>query len=144
MLYLDASLLTALVTDEDRSPRVQRWFDDQDPQELVISPWCLTEVASALSVKERTGDLIAPDRARADRLMRVIATEGAGVAEVVSADYETAARMCGRAELSLRAGDALHLAVVGRLGATLHTLDEGQAAAAGALAIDAVITVEKG
>ncbi len=143
MLYLDASLLTCLVTDEDRSPQVQGWFDEQTPDDMVISPWCLTEVASALSVKERVGDLMPSDRARADRLVRAISSQGVGVTDVLPSDFGAAGRMCSRADLSLRAGDALHLAVVGRIGATLHTLDEGQAAAARAVALDAVITVPK-
>jgi len=144
MLYLDASLLTSLITEEDRSSRVQRWFDEQDADALVISPWCVTEVASALSVKERTGDLRSSDRARANGLMAAIAAEGVGMSDIVTADFEAAAGMCARADLALRAGDALHLAIVRRLRATLHTLDEGQAAAARALSIGAVITVKKG
>lgn len=143
MLYLDASLLTALVSSEARSERSRLWLNEQEDN-LLGSEWGLTEVASALSIKQRTGTITAPDRARADRLLDELVERVVPVSTVTPADFSAAARMCAKPFPPLRAADALHLAIAVRHDATLHTLDEGQAAAGRAHGIDAVITVERG
>ncbi len=50
-------------------------------------------------------------------------------------DVESAARFADQSALSLRAGDALHLAICFDFGATLCTLDRGLSAAGAALGV---------
>ena len=144
MIYLDTSLLATMVVAESLTEAAHTWFDRQDPDELLLSSWVLAEAASALSIKQRSGSLGDADRRDADRLVAYLADEVLTVVDVLSRDFSEAARLCSTPRPALRAADALHLAVAARHGATLHTLDQAQAAAGRAHGLDAVVTVEKG
>lgn len=142
MLYLDPSLITALITSERRTGRAMDWLLATDLP-LVASEWALTEVASALSIKQRRGELDAGSRGHAERLLGRLASDDLDVVPLLTADFRRAADYVRPPERNLRAGDALHIAVTARLGATLHSLDRDQVTAARQLGIDAVITVER-
>jgi len=58
---------------------------------------------------------------------------------VTNADQRNAARLLEGWTTSLRAGDALHLAIAAGQGAVVCTLDRGLAAAAGALGLQAML-----
>ena len=53
---------------------------------------------------------------------------------VAPSDYQAAARLCDRAELGLRAGDSLHIAVAVTNGLPIATLDKVMEAACGLIA----------
>lgn len=142
MFYLDASLLIALITTEARTAQALDWLAAVEV-DLLTSEWALTEVASALSIKQRQGALDVTGRAGAEGTLHVLAEQGLHVVPVGTADFRRAADYVRPPERKLRGGDALHLAVTARLGATLHSLDRDQVTAAGQLGIDAVITVER-
>jgi predicted nucleic acid-binding protein len=142
MLYLDTSLLTALVVPEPRSQRVRAWAEGVDDA-FATSDWALAELASALSIKQRTGDLTQAGRGVADRVLARFIEENVEVLGVHRADFRTAARLSAQPEPPLRAADALHLAVAARHGAVLHTLDDQQAVAGLAHGIDAVVPVPR-
>lgn len=142
MPYLDASLVTTLITTERRTARALDWLIAHGT-ELVTSEWTLTEVASALSIKQRRGDVDPDSRAAAERALTQMTERGLTVVPVRTADFRQAADFARRPELNLRGGDALHLAVASRHRETLHSLDAAQVAAARELGIDAVITVER-
>jgi uncharacterized protein len=143
MLYLDASLLTAMVSREARSDQARQWLVQQAGENLMTSYWGLTEVASALSIKQRTGAMTDPDRKRADRLLHQLVEQRLTLAAVTTADFVAAARLCTAPLPQLRASDALHLSIAARHGAALHTLDEAQAEAGRAHGIEAVVSVER-
>ena len=84
MIYLDTSVVVALLTPEERSAQALDWFG-QSREPLISSDWLITETHSALGIKQRHHGLSSGARQAADLL------QDPG--------------------LGLRAGDALHLAV---------------------------------
>ena len=123
MLYLDTSLLVAALTNETETDRVQRWLGREAEDDLVISDWVATEFSSALSIKLRAGHIEPAHRADALAMFARLTTDNFLVVPVSRLQFRTAARFADQHSLSLRAGDALHLAVCADHGATLCTLD---------------------
>jgi len=130
MNYLDTSVVIALLTREAHSERAEAWLARQDQAMLHISPWVVTEVSSALSIKVRSGIITPALRATIlARWHRVIAENFLSV-PIVSAHFETAATFADRHETGLRAGDTLHLAIASEAGCAMATFDHIMAAAA--------------
>ncbi len=110
-VYVDTSALVALVTAELRTAALKTWLRGHVGQTLVSADWCVPEVASALSIKVRSGQL---DAAIADEAWNEFGAACDGLLDlmpVVPADFSFAAQMCRGVPSGLRAGDALHLAV---------------------------------
>jgi len=63
MLYLDTSLLVAVLTNGAETERMQHWLGQQPVDDLALSDWVATEFSSALSIKLRTGQIGAAHRA---------------------------------------------------------------------------------
>jgi uncharacterized protein len=122
-LYLDTSLLVAILTNEPQTTRLQAWLAKQKPEDLAISDWVTTEFSSALSIKLRTGQIQAIHRADALAMFAHLTGDSFAVLPISSLQFRTAARFVDQHGLGLRAGDALHLAICADHGATLCTLD---------------------
>ena len=123
MLYLDTSLLVAVLTNEAETERMQSWLGQQAEDDLAISDWVATEFSSALSMKLRAGHIEPTHRADALAMFTRLTTDNFLVVPVSRLQFRTAARFADQHTLGLRAGDALHLAVCADHGATLCTLD---------------------
>jgi predicted nucleic acid-binding protein len=137
--YLDTSVLVAALTLEAATDRVQKWFDRQTVGTLSISDWVITEVASALSLKIRTGQISSEHRARVLTQFTRLAANSLLVLPVQSVHFHTAARFTDQADLGLRAADALHLAVAADHGLTVLTLDQKLAQAGITLGIETLM-----
>lgn len=123
MYYVDTSVLVAALVLEAHSGRVVHWLAEQPEQTLYTSDWSVTEFSSALSVKMRIGQIGPDQRAFALSAFAELIDESFNILPVSRNHFQLAARFSDRHELTIGAGDALHLAVASDNRATLCTLD---------------------
>ena len=124
MVYVDTSVLVALLAHESNSAAVARWYATTKA-ELVAAAWCVTEFASALGIKQGTGQMnTAQARSAWERFGSLVASD-LRLLPVDPLNFHRAATLTLEPSSSLRAGDALHLACAMHAGAkSLATLDE--------------------
>lgn len=125
MIYIDTSVWIAALCPEATSPAVTAWFQSQAADTLVASTWARVEIASALSIKARRGDIPIDSLAARHEKLRIMAALSMPWPMPETDDYEVAHQLCADASTKLRASDALHLAIAKRLKCThLFTLDD--------------------
>ena len=123
IVYLDTNVLMALLCPEPETDWVIGWFAQSDGVELVSSPWCRTELASALAVKERTKQLSKKEVTIASQ-KGVAILASTRCEPIETSDFDDAATLCSQASSNLRAPDALHLSLAKRVGCTtIATMD---------------------
>ena len=110
MIYVDTSVFVSLLTRENKTNDVNRWYASCT-QTLASSEWCITEFANALALKQRTGQLDQPSSDRAWERFQILCKRDLTLLPVASAHFYKAAVSVLNTSQGLRAGDALHLAV---------------------------------
>jgi predicted nucleic acid-binding protein len=136
MLYLDTCVLLAVLTPEAHSAAAVALLA-QGPAPLAISSWGITELHSALGLKVRTKALSQMQaEAVLQRFERSLAP-GLQLLELESQDFLNANACLRGWTTTLRAVDALHLAIASGRGANLCSLDAPFVAAAQQLGLDA-------
>lgn len=109
MVYVDTSVLVALFLKETRSSDVARWYAACE-DDLVSAMWCVTEFASALSIKQRTGQIDGTEAQAAWQRFERLCANDIQLMPVESVSFHRAAVLALAPGSGLRAGDALHLA----------------------------------
>ncbi len=125
--YLDASVVFTMLVRDRHFPRVEAWLVTQPS--LAFSLWTLTETSSALSQAVRMKRIEALERRAAEVEMDRLLDPAHPSTAIEAEDFRDARRLVDR-HGTLRAPDALHIAIAARNGWTLATLDEIQAEAA--------------
>lgn len=139
ILYLDTSLLVAALTKEAKTNLIQQWLRDRATTPLAVSDWVVTEFSAALSLKVRSRQMPAANRAEALATFALWVEESFDLLPVTSLQFRIAARFADQFALGLRASDALHLAICADHGATLCTLDRRLGKAGPALGVKTVL-----
>jgi len=130
MVYVDTSVLVALFTNEGTASRIALWYANE-PRPLMSGDWCVTEFASALALKERTGQLACEQCDTAWQVFSEFCSGGLRLLPLEREIFANAAHLTRESHNGLRAGDALHLALALHVRAeTFFTLDTRLAASA--------------
>jgi predicted nucleic acid-binding protein len=106
--YVDTSVLVALCVNEPRSEDVSRWYA-KCKDNLVSSVWSVTEFASALGIKQRTGQITTDEAQVAWQSFQRLCTNDLTLLSPNANMFHKAAFLTLDAATGLRAGDALHL-----------------------------------
>ena len=109
MLYVDTGVLVALCTHEGKTADVVKWYANCT-QELASAAWCVTEFASAMGLKQRTGQLTEEQAQTAWMQFERMCANDLQLLPVEVMTFHRAAMLTMDASAGLRAGDALHLA----------------------------------
>ena len=110
MIYIDTSALVPAFIREPKSEAVLAWLETAG-EGLVVSEWAITEFSSAAAIKVRTGKIAAAMAKQARARFLAFAQDHCSIAVPQRAEFRRAAELVGDANLKLRAGDALHLAI---------------------------------
>jgi predicted nucleic acid-binding protein len=105
--YLDTSLLVPLLIREPGTPRVQAFLSAGAAKALLISPWTITELSSALALKERVRSISRQERRAALTMFEKFRSLRLELVPMEATDFEAAARLCDASAAPLRTGDAL-------------------------------------
>lgn len=109
MLYVDTSVLVALCTNEVKTADVVKWYA-ACTDELASAAWCVTEYASAMGLKQRTGQLTEEQAQTAWLQFERMCANDLQLLPVETMTFHRAAMLTMDASAGMRAGDALHLA----------------------------------
>ena len=124
MVYVDTSVLVALYTKELNSTGVAHWYASCT-EELVSAVWCVSEFASALGIKQRTGQISAAEGQAAWIQFERMCANDLQLLPIEPGTFHRAAVLTLDAASGLRAGDALHLAVaLATKAKSIATLDD--------------------
>ncbi len=135
MFYLDTSFIAPAFVHEAQSEACLDWLAAKAAGSLYASAWVQTEFASAVARKRRQREIRPSHAAAALTGFNDWLGNSCVLLPVEVIDFERAAAMIGQPGVSLRAGDALHLAVVERGHLALKSYDSGLLRAARLLGI---------
>ena len=123
MVYVDTGVVVALIVPETHSAAVARWYA-RSRADLVSAFRCVAEFASALSTRQRAGQLDAAQAEAAWQRFLRLATNDLAPLPLAAPEKHLLAGLSLDATNALRAGDPLHLASATQAGAkSMATLD---------------------
>ena len=138
MRYFDTSFLVPLILFEDTSESIDAFFADSITDELAVSDWTRVEFTSMLAREVHIGGLdIDAAQAAGSRFEKLVQTSF-DVLLPNRDDFDQARHWLGLFSTTLRAPDALHLAIAANRDAqSIFTLDKTLIAAARSLGLRA-------
>lgn len=121
------SFLVPLLLPEETSEQIEIYFHNlPDEQLLVTSPWTRVEFASVLSRLVRMGALNKETAGLCNERFSLLLAENFQVVLPEIEDFNLTWHYLTRLDNSLRAGDALHLAIASNMAVDkIVTLDDG-------------------
>ena len=128
-------MLVPIVIRDPSTARAYRFLNTETPR-LAISDFAAAEFASAVARRVRMNEVTTESARRAFVALDALATRVAVWAETSAIDVRRAEEFVRRLDLPLRAPDALHIAIVERIGAALMTFDDKMAQAATRLGME--------
>jgi len=134
-LYLDTSVLVAILLANPFTARAFRYLNDATPS-LVVSDYAAAEFASAVARMVRMRELTVDAARKAFATFDRLAPRVVQRIETSSADIKSAETFLRRPDLALRAPDAINIAIAERIGASLMTFDDKMAASARTLDVE--------
>ncbi|NEQ43061.1 MAG: type II toxin-antitoxin system VapC family toxin [Leptolyngbya sp. SIOISBB] len=111
MIYVDTSFLAPLYIEETTSLQVEAYLRSQPPRQISISEWTQVEFASLVSRRVRMGELESEQVLTIFHTFEADCTNIYTVLNVSSLDFQLATSLLRQDKTTLRAGDALHLAI---------------------------------
>ena len=90
---LDTSLLVAVLVHEAGTTTAERFRQTHAKQPLLISPWVVTELASALALQVRRVALTPQESQEAWERFGVLREQGLNTLPLAAEDFEAAARL---------------------------------------------------
>jgi uncharacterized protein len=136
-LYLDASVLVALVSTDPLTTRAEACLA-AGTHLLVVSDFATAEVASAIARRVRMREMTEMDARSAFALIDALVIRVAERIATEAGDVKAAEVALRRLDLPLRTPDALNIAIAQRVDAAPLTFDMKMAEAARALGLDVV------
>lgn len=111
MIYIDTSFLAPFYINEATSEAVEAYLRSQPTEQLSISEWTRVEFASLIARRVRMGELDTDEVALIFQAFEADCDKSYTVLKLSSADFQAATLLLRQDKTTLRAGDALHLAV---------------------------------
>jgi predicted nucleic acid-binding protein len=131
-LYLDASLLVALLTNDPLTSRAVAFMRAEQPV-LIVSDFAAAEFASAIARRVRMGEFTSEEGRMGFSTFDAWAARATTRVHTKAADVAAAEAFLRRLDLNLRTADAINIAIAQRFDAALVTFDERMAANARSL-----------
>ena len=123
-IYLDASVLVALFTDDPFAPQADR-FLRENASVLMVSDFAAAEFAAVIGRHVRAKDITEREARIAFGTFDSWVARVAQHVEIGPSDVKAAESILRRLDLKLRAPDAINIAIAQRIGATILTFDTG-------------------
>jgi uncharacterized protein len=137
-LYLDASAFVPLHVDDALSSQARALLRSWTRQ-VIVSDLTMAEFSSAIARRFRTLELTKAEAGKCISNGDAWTSRFANPVEMTGHDLKQATAWIQSLELPLRTPDALHLAIVMRLGARLITFDRQMAQSATSLGIEVLL-----
>ena len=109
MLYVDTGVLVALCTNEPKTAALIKWYAGCT-DDLASAASCVTEFASAMGIKQRSGQLTGSQAQTAWLQFERMCANDLQLLLVQAMTFHRAAMLTMDVSAGLRDGDALHLA----------------------------------
>jgi predicted nucleic acid-binding protein len=138
-VYLDASVLVALFTNDPFTPRADG-FLRENASVLLVSDFAAAEFASVIARHVRTREIARRDARIAFSTFDAWTARVAQRVEIGAADVKAAEAFLRRLDLKLRTPDAINIAIAQRIGAALFTFDDAMIKSARALGMPMAAT----